>query len=365
MSSTSKLMPNLDERSTKMLNLTVLQRIDPSIEEILITAAHVTLYEFNVDLNQWSRKEVEGSFFVVKRSAQPRFQFIVMNRRSAAENMVEDLLGDFEFEVQVPYLLYRNAAQEVNGIWFYNAHEIEEVADLFGRILGEYSKVTLRPQLRKSEFTEHEVVPMSTAIEGSSGPAFTTSTNGFGADDSSFMNFFNTAATIGHTSSTVMNSGLPYHYPVQTVDPSTRVPSPLPSPAPILQVSLPVQSAPSLPPQSRRDSANLINSTNYPANLVKPSFFTPPVSPVLVTTSVSSATSTPTLYPHVNPQRPHGTPLVQPFRPPTSPPFLTSTQIPPQSVTLSREKVQDMLLMLVQDNQFIDLVYQKLLNAHS
>ncbi|XP_055812340.1 mRNA-decapping enzyme-like protein isoform X3 [Solanum dulcamara] len=348
MSSTSKLMPNLDERSTKMLNLTVLQRIDPCIEEILITSAHVTLYEFNVDLNQWSRKEVEGSFFVVKRSAQPRFQFIVMNRRNAAENMVEDLLGDFEFEVQVPYLLYRNAAQEVNGIWFYNAHEIEEVADLFG-----------------SEFTEHEMVPTSTTIEGPFGPALTTSSDGFGADDSSFMNFFNTAATIGHTSSNVENSGLPYHYRAQAVDPSTRVLSPLPSPAPILQVSLPVQSAPSLPPQSRRDSANLINSANYPANLVKPSFFTPPASPVLVTTSVSSATLTPALYAHVNPQHPHGTPLVQPFPPPTSPPFLTSTQIPPQSGTLSREKVQDVLLMLVQDNQFIDLVYQALLKVHS
>lgn len=352
-------MPNLDERSTKMLNLTVLQRIDPCIEEILITAAHVTLYEFNVDLNQWSRKEVEGSFFVVKRSAQPRFQFIVMNRRNA-ENMVEDLLGDFEFEVQVPYLLYRNADQEVNGIWFYNAHEIEEVADLFGRILGAYSKVPLKPQLRESEFSEHEVVPTSTAIEGPFGPAFTTSMGGVGADDSSFMNFFNTAATIGHTSSNVVNSGLPYHHPAQSADPSPRVPSPLPSPAPILQVSLPVQSAPSLPPQSRRDSANLINSANHPANLVKPSFFTPPASPVV------SATLTPVApYPHVNPQHPHGTPLVQPFPPPTSPPFLTSTQIPPNSGTLSREKVQDVLLMLVQDNQFIDLVYKALLKVHS
>nr|GMD88396.1 mRNA-decapping enzyme-like protein [Ipomoea batatas] len=66
-SQTAKLMPNLDERSTKVLNLTVLQRIDPFIEEILITAAHVTFYEFNVDLNQWSRKDVEGSLFVVKR----------------------------------------------------------------------------------------------------------------------------------------------------------------------------------------------------------------------------------------------------------------------------------------------------------
>jgi hypothetical protein len=46
---------------------------------------------------------------------------------------VENLLGDFEYEVQVPYLLYRNAAQEVNGIWFYNARECEEVANLFSR----------------------------------------------------------------------------------------------------------------------------------------------------------------------------------------------------------------------------------------
>lgn len=40
-----------------MLNITVLQRIDPFIEEILITAAHVTFYEFNVDLNQWVRSQ--------------------------------------------------------------------------------------------------------------------------------------------------------------------------------------------------------------------------------------------------------------------------------------------------------------------
>lgn len=53
MSQNGKLMPNLDQNSTKILNLTVLQRMDPYIEQILITAAHVTFYEFNVDLNQW------------------------------------------------------------------------------------------------------------------------------------------------------------------------------------------------------------------------------------------------------------------------------------------------------------------------
>uniref|UniRef100_A0A7C9A280 5'-(N(7)-methyl 5'-triphosphoguanosine)-[mRNA] diphosphatase n=1 Tax=Opuntia streptacantha TaxID=393608 RepID=A0A7C9A280_OPUST len=85
MSQSGKLMPNLDQKSTKLLNLTVLQRIDPFVEEILITAAHVTLYHFNIDISQWSRKDVEGSLFVVKRNTQPRFQFIVMNRRNTEQ----------------------------------------------------------------------------------------------------------------------------------------------------------------------------------------------------------------------------------------------------------------------------------------
>lgn len=53
--SDDKLLPNLDQNSTKVLNLTLLRRMDPFVEEILITAAHVTFYEFNTDLNKWVR----------------------------------------------------------------------------------------------------------------------------------------------------------------------------------------------------------------------------------------------------------------------------------------------------------------------
>ena len=41
------------QNTTRLLNLKVLRRIDPFIEEILITAAHVTLYEFNVQKSEW------------------------------------------------------------------------------------------------------------------------------------------------------------------------------------------------------------------------------------------------------------------------------------------------------------------------
>jgi mRNA-decapping enzyme 1B len=50
-----KVTPNLamDAEGTRLLNLTVLQRLDPAVEDILITAGHVTLYDFNIDKNQW------------------------------------------------------------------------------------------------------------------------------------------------------------------------------------------------------------------------------------------------------------------------------------------------------------------------
>lgn len=349
MSQSGKLMPNLDQQTTKILNLTVLQRIDPFVEEILITAAHVTFYEFNIDLSQWSRKDVEGSLFVVKRNAQPRFQFIVMNRRNT-DNLVENLLGDFEFEVQVPYLLYRNAAQEVNGIWFYNARECEEVANLFSRILGAYSKVPTKSKVSstKSEFEELEAVPTMAVMDGPLEPSSTTTSSVADVpDDASFVNFFSTAMTIGNASNTSI-SGQPYQsssanilsHPSNVATPTVATIQPTP---PLLTLS---HSMPLL------DNTQELNN-NRPTNLVKPStFFTPPSS------SMPSA-------PPLQPQRSYGAPLLQPFPPPTPPLSLAPpSSYPNYGPFISREKVRDALLMLVQDDQFIDLIYRALLNAH-
>ncbi|KAJ6924065.1 hypothetical protein NC652_017390 [Populus alba x Populus x berolinensis] len=205
MSQTGKLMPNLDQQSTKVLNLTVLQRMDPFIEEILITAAHVTFYAFNIETNQWSRKDVEGSLFDSQEEILNRgFSFIVMNRRNT-ENLVENLLGDFEYEVQAPYLLYRNQSQEVNGIWFYNRRECEDVANLFTRILNAYSKVPAKPKVASGKSPNYMSV-----FEGPLEPSSTASAANDSTEDSSFENFFSTAMNIGSTASSVANSRQPY-----------------------------------------------------------------------------------------------------------------------------------------------------------
>ncbi|CAL0332145.1 unnamed protein product [Lupinus luteus] len=364
MSQNGKVMPNLDQQSTKLLNLTVLQRIDPFVEEILITAAHVTFYEFNVDLSQWSRKDVEGSLFVVKRNIQPRFQFIVMNRRNT-ENLVENLLGDFEYEVQVPYLLYRNAAQEVNGIWFYNARECEEVANLFSRILNAYAKVPPKSKVSstKSEFEELEAVPTMAVMDGPLEPS--SSTASYVADvpdDPSFVNFFSAAMAIGNTSNAPI-TGQPYQSSA-AISPSvlTHAATPI---VPTLQIPSLSASTPLLPQLDTPESSS--NSNRATKLLVKPSsFFVPtPSSAMVVPSPVSSSTPTaPPLHPAVNVQRPYGAPLLQPFPPPTPPPSLTPSPVPNYGPVISREKVRDALIVLVQDNQFIDMVYRALLNAH-
>lgn len=53
MSQGEKLIPNFDPQVIKELNLTVLRRIDPFVEEILFIASHVALYVLNVELMQW------------------------------------------------------------------------------------------------------------------------------------------------------------------------------------------------------------------------------------------------------------------------------------------------------------------------
>lgn len=361
MSPNMKLQPNLDQSSTKVLNLTVLQRIDPYIEEILITVAHVTFYEFNIDSSEWSRKDVEGSLFVVKRNSQPRFQFIVMNRRNT-DNLVENLLGDFEYEIQIPYLLYRNAAQEVNGIWFYDQSDCEDVAKLFSRILNAYSKVSPKDKISpaRSDFDEMEAeaAPSATVIEVPPEQS-TASTITNAPDDSSFTNFFNGAMNLGKTSN-VSNSGQQHLPPGAAVPLSSRSPSLPPTNVSVLQSpsTLPTSSALSRPLADTSDR----NINNHPANLVSPAtFFMPPSSPVMQPLP-SSRPAAPPL--HLPLQRPYGAPLLQSYPPPTPPPSLTPTTPYNNNIQfISRDKVRNTLMRLAQNPQFIDMFYEELLKG--
>ena len=54
-------------------NLKTLQRLDPDVVDVLCSATHVTMYQFDSATVKWARYDCEGPLFVVKRDAVSAF----------------------------------------------------------------------------------------------------------------------------------------------------------------------------------------------------------------------------------------------------------------------------------------------------
>ncbi|KAL1558244.1 ubiquitinyl hydrolase 1 [Salvia divinorum] len=324
-----KLKPILDEKITKHLNLTVLQRIDPCVQEIIAGATHVAIYQFDTDTFEWSRKNVQGTLFVVKRNTEPHFQFTVMNRNST-ENLVESLWGDFVYEVHGPYVLYRNHCKEVNGIWFYDTKECEEIAKLFNRVLNEYYEEPTKLKV----YSRESKVEKDDTLE----PSSSTAIPKVEKEDQSCVE----VPSLSQSSTALVS------------DPPTSLSLSLPAPVTSPTVKLPVL-----------ENSEPKVSKPCTTDLVKPSsFLSPRPSSSHVMPAITSFAPPPPASPLISPgnlKRPYGTLLLPLFPPPTSPQSLTPTHAP--TLMLSREKVRKALQSLIQDNQFIEIVYRAVMNA--
>ncbi|RLN90924.1 hypothetical protein BBJ28_00008729 [Nothophytophthora sp. Chile5] len=60
----------VDRTQSNAMNLQVLKRQDDAVMEIVDTASHVVMYEFDQATQSWKRKDVEGCLFVVKSLIQ-------------------------------------------------------------------------------------------------------------------------------------------------------------------------------------------------------------------------------------------------------------------------------------------------------
>lgn len=50
--------------------------------QLLASAGHIVLYDYNISTKSWTHKGVEGTLFLVKRRVPPSFQYIVLNKKS-------------------------------------------------------------------------------------------------------------------------------------------------------------------------------------------------------------------------------------------------------------------------------------------
>ncbi|XP_023342023.1 mRNA-decapping enzyme-like protein [Eurytemora carolleeae] len=108
------------------INLKALKKVDPYIKSIETSCSNVALYNFNSERSEWEKTEVEGTLFLFTREAEPKYCFTIMNRLNP-ENHVEPVTGKLDFQIQPPFLLYKNSAADIRGIWFFSKNECESV----------------------------------------------------------------------------------------------------------------------------------------------------------------------------------------------------------------------------------------------
>ncbi|XP_065103829.1 mRNA-decapping enzyme 1A [Paramisgurnus dabryanus] len=121
-------------KAGQMMSLAALQHYDPYIVKLLDVTGQVALYTFNSKANEWEKTEIEGTLFVYARSASPHHGFTIMNRLST-ENLVEPINKDLEFQLQDPFLLYRNGNLGIYSIWFYDKKDCQRIAQLMLQIV--------------------------------------------------------------------------------------------------------------------------------------------------------------------------------------------------------------------------------------
>ncbi|KAM9341917.1 LOW QUALITY PROTEIN: mRNA-decapping enzyme 1A [Pholidichthys leucotaenia] len=133
-----------------MMSLAALQRQDPYINKLLDVTGQVALYNFNSKANEWEKTEIEGTLFVYSRSASPHHGFTIMNRLST-ENLVEPINKDLEFQLQDPFLLYRNGNLGIYSIWFYDKKDCQRIAQLMVKIVKQEADHAMRKSPERTE----------------------------------------------------------------------------------------------------------------------------------------------------------------------------------------------------------------------
>lgn len=111
------------------MSVTSIKRVDPYVKQILATSTHVALYKFNPTANEWEKTDTEGALFLYSRNGVPYHSIMIMNRLNT-NNLIEPIVKEFEYQMQAPFLLYRNSKSKIFGIWFYNREECVNITFL-------------------------------------------------------------------------------------------------------------------------------------------------------------------------------------------------------------------------------------------
>ncbi|KAF8373573.1 dcap-1, partial [Pristionchus pacificus] len=117
-------------------NLMIIQRIDICAEAILDKATHTALYKFNTSARAWEKTEIDGAMFIYKRADHPIYSLMIANRQSP-EDLIEPILPKIKVKMDKPYLFFCKVDGSIQGLWFFDTHDLERIYNLITKIIFE------------------------------------------------------------------------------------------------------------------------------------------------------------------------------------------------------------------------------------
>ncbi|KAI8148299.1 hypothetical protein BJV82DRAFT_591584 [Fennellomyces sp. T-0311] len=108
----------MDFKQRQVLNLTVLQRHDPSVVEICDQSPHAVVYKFITDKNSWDKMGVEGVLFLVKRRTSPTYALFILNRLNM-DNFCLYLSDIRDLSLSDEFLICQTSEGKACGLWLF------------------------------------------------------------------------------------------------------------------------------------------------------------------------------------------------------------------------------------------------------
>ncbi|KAJ1563461.1 hypothetical protein HK096_000851, partial [Nowakowskiella sp. JEL0078] len=121
------------------MNLNVLKRHDKTVVSILDSSSHVVVYIFEPVSQSWNKRGIEGTMFILQRNFAPFYSLFILNRLGV-ENLNVCLTMDMEFQMTGDYVIYRQADDQIIGLWIYEEPDRLRLAN----VLTNYSMVSLQ-----------------------------------------------------------------------------------------------------------------------------------------------------------------------------------------------------------------------------
>ncbi|CRG99183.1 mRNA-decapping enzyme subunit 1, putative [Plasmodium relictum] len=109
----------------------MLKSIDIYITEIIMKSCFVTVYKMKEDELKWTRADIEGFLYIVRRSVTPFYRLIITNKKNE-KHLLQDINANINLSTDQNYIFYRifneeNNTKSIYSLWFYSTEEKEKI----------------------------------------------------------------------------------------------------------------------------------------------------------------------------------------------------------------------------------------------